>query len=209
MCATLKPVGVAIGVLGAVFGITGLGVAWLIDGSVHWWPSLGVHGPGPSQGIRVRHGTAVIWFGTLLVLWEDRRNISVHESSRWSRFHLCFLSCPLGNNTERNEIMCQTDSLPRRKSWYHAPLVYTLKRPIGLIAVVSWNNCEITRPDSGQKNSTTAVMRSLQYTSLCKFTDTKRRNSAHKTQGYNTHGHTQPINIHAHTHRNLEANMKP
>lgn len=35
ICAVLKPVGVAVGVLGAVFGITGLGVVWLIDDSVH------------------------------------------------------------------------------------------------------------------------------------------------------------------------------
>lgn len=34
-CAVLKPVGVAVGGLGAAFGVTGLGVAWLIDGSVH------------------------------------------------------------------------------------------------------------------------------------------------------------------------------
>lgn len=36
ICAVLKPVGVgAVGVVGAVFGVTGLGVVWLIDDSVH------------------------------------------------------------------------------------------------------------------------------------------------------------------------------
>lgn len=60
--------GAAVAVLGALFGVTGLRVAQLIDDSVHWWPSLGVRGPGPSRG-SVRHGTVIMRFSTLFFLF--------------------------------------------------------------------------------------------------------------------------------------------
>lgn len=127
---------------------------------------LGVHGLKPTCVVHVRHGIIVMWCRTFVF----HNSTIVRESGRYSRFPVCFLCCPLGYQTERNDKMCQKNPLPKTYLMLAGFLVCTLIRLIDLIVVVTRYDCVITRLES-QKNrkSTTAVMRSLQDMLLCKF----------------------------------------
>lgn len=149
---------------------------------------LGVHGPEPSQGtVWLSCGPGLLHFITgLKKYW-----LIVHDSSRWSRFHLFFLSRPLGNKTERGK---------KKFKWTHI-MVSCLHTD-----ETDWLNCccnliQLCYHQAQNIKCSTAIMRRT-CRLLCKFKETKNRDLIHKKYK-NTH------TAYTDTHRDLEVNITP